>query len=84
TSADVKVRRVSLVLRLSYDPPRRIWWERVEGDLRDLTGSWAFDELGARRTRAEYAMRGDPGLVLGRLLRGPVLARVRDHLVELP
>jgi hypothetical protein len=38
--------------------------------------------LGEDRTRATYGLRGDPGRILGILLRGPVEAKVKELLTR--
>ena len=84
TQADATVAKVTVRLAFSYDPPHGMRWERVGGDLKRMEGSWRFEDLGAGRTRATYAMTGDPGRVLGMALRGPVVDRVRERLVGRP
>jgi uncharacterized membrane protein len=81
TESDAKVKRVRAVLRFSYDPPTRISWVQEKGDTKSLTGWWAFEDLGAGRTRATYALEADPGRMLGLLLRGPAESKVRDFLL---
>lgn len=84
TVADAKVAQVTVVLRFSYDPPHGMSWERVSGDLKAMRGSWVFEDLGGGRTRATYAMDGDPGFMLSQLLRGPVLDQARKAIVGKP
>jgi uncharacterized membrane protein len=84
TVADAKVTQVKVVLRFCYDPPRGMDWERIDGDLKQMTGSWRFEDLGGGRTRATYAMQGDPGRKIGMLLRGPVVDAARKALVGRP
>jgi uncharacterized membrane protein len=84
TVADAKVTQVKVTLRFSYDPPHGMRWERVKGDLKSMTGSWTFEDLGGGRTRATYAMEGDPGFVIGQMLRGPVLDQARKAIVSKP
>jgi ribosome-associated toxin RatA of RatAB toxin-antitoxin module len=84
TSVDISVKEVGMELVLEYDEPRAVSWRRVAGDLKELTGSWRFEELGPHRTRATYATRADPGRVLGPLVRGPVAAKVYEILVTSP
>ncbi len=84
TEADATVAKVKVRLAFTYDEPAGMRWERVGGDLRRMEGSWRFEDLGGGRTRATYAMRGDPGRVLGMALRGPVVDRVRERLVGRP
>ena len=71
TLSDAMVKKVRSWLRFSYDPPGGLSWEQEKGETKWLTGSWAFEELADRRTRATYGLRTDPGRVLGLLLRGP-------------
>jgi uncharacterized membrane protein len=81
TESDAKVKTVRALLRFSYDPPTGIRWVQEKGDTKSLTGSWTFEDLGAGRTRATYALEADPGRMLGMLLRGPAETKVRDFLV---
>jgi uncharacterized membrane protein len=81
TESDAKVKRVRAQLRFSYDPPTGIRWVQEKGEVKSLTGSWSFEDLGGGRTRATYALEAEPGMMLGMLLRGPAEAKVRDFLV---
>ena len=81
TESDAKVKSVRARLRFSYEPPTAIRWVQEKGDTKSLRGSWTFEDLGAGRTRATYALEADPGRLLGLLLRGPAESRVRDFLV---
>ena len=81
TESDAKVKTVRATLRFSYEPPTRIGWTQEKGDTKSLEGSWQLEDLGGGRTRATYALRADPGRVLGMLLRGPAEGKVRDFLL---
>lgn len=81
TVSDAKVKTVKSRLRFSYDPPTRIDCAQENGDVKALTGRWTFADLGGDRTRATYALEVDPGRMLGMLLRGPAVDRVREVLV---
>ncbi len=81
TESDAKVKTVRATLRFSYEPPSRIRWTQEKGDTKSLEGSWQLEDLGGGRTRATYALRADPGRVLGMLLRGPAEGKVRDFLL---
>lgn len=81
TVSDAKVKTVKARLRFSYDPPGRIDCVQERGDMKAMTGRWTFEDLGGARTRATYAMEVDPGRMLGMLLRGPAVDRVREVLV---
>lgn len=78
---DAKVRTVKVRVRFSYDPPNALSWTQVKGDLKSLEGSWTFSEAGGKTT-ATYDLAIDPGRVLGMLVRGPVVDRVRDLMVN--
>lgn len=82
TENDAKVRTVKTQVRFSYDPPTRLTWSQEKGDLKSLVGSWTLEDIGGGRTRATYELEGDPGRVLGMLIRGPVEDRLRGLLVE--
>ena len=81
STTDAKVRRITTRVRFRYDPPHKVEWEQEKGDLKSLVGSWELEDLGDGRTRATYRLDGDPGRVLGMLIRGPVEDRLRQLLV---
>lgn len=80
-STDAKVRVVTTTVRFSYDEPKGLSWKQTKGDLKALDGEWIFEDLGGGRTKASYHLVGDPGRVLGLLIRGPVEGRLRELLV---
>jgi uncharacterized membrane protein len=82
TVSDAMVKKVRSWLRFSYDPPGGMSWEQEKGEAKWLTGSWTFEELPGERTRATFALRTDPGRMLGLLLRGPIEGRVKEHLTK--
>jgi hypothetical protein len=83
TRSDAKVREVVAKVRFSYaGAPNRLTWSQEKGDLKSLDGAWILEDLGGGRTRATYELDGDPGRVLGMLIRGPVESRLREILVE--
>jgi uncharacterized membrane protein len=82
TKSDATVKKVDSELRFSYDPPGAINWEQEKGEVKWLTGSWEFEQLDEGRTKATYGLRGDPGRILGMLLRGPVEAKVKEFLTK--
>jgi ribosome-associated toxin RatA of RatAB toxin-antitoxin module len=81
TESDAKVRTVMTRLRFSYDEPTLVRWELEKGDLKSLVGAWELEDLGGGRTRATYRLDGDPGRMLGMLIRGPVEDKLRELLV---
>jgi carbon monoxide dehydrogenase subunit G len=80
--SDIKVRHVKTQVRFSYEPPTRLSWTQEKGDLKSVEGSWTLEDLGEGRTRATYTLDGDPGRVLGMIIRGPVEAAARAMLVN--
>jgi carbon monoxide dehydrogenase subunit G len=80
--SDIKVRQVKTQVRFSYEPPTRLAWTQEKGDLKSVEGSWQLEDLGDGRTRATYSLDGDPGRMLGMLIRGPVEAAARAMLVN--
>lgn len=80
--SDAKVRQVTSEFRFAYDEPNGISWEQEKGDMKWLTGRWELEKIGAKRTRATYSIEGDPGRMLGLLLRGPVEGKVKEFLTK--
>ncbi len=82
TETDASVRTVKSKVRFSYDGPTRLSWEQIKGDLKHVVGSWDLEDLGDGRTRVTYTLDGDPGRMLGMLVRGPVEGQIRKVLVD--
>ncbi|MGI8845064.1 MAG: type II toxin-antitoxin system RatA family toxin [Thermoleophilaceae bacterium] len=82
TETDATVRTVKSTVRFEYEPQTRLTWTQVKGDLKSVVGSWELEDLGGGRTKATYSLDGDPGRVLGMLIRGPVEGKIRDLLVK--
>lgn len=82
TENDAKVRTIKSDVSFAYAGPTRLSWRQEKGDLKSLEGSWTLEDLGGGRTRATYTLDGDPGRVLGMLVRGPVEGYIRAVLVE--
>jgi carbon monoxide dehydrogenase subunit G len=80
--SDIKIRHVKTQVRFAYEPPTRLSWAQEKGDLKSVEGSWLLEDLGEGRTRATYTLDGDPGRVLGMLIRGPVESAARAMLVN--
>ena len=79
---DIKVRRVKSNIRFAYDAPTRLSWTQEKGDLKSVDGSWDLADLGGGRTRATYTLDGDPGRMIGMLIRGPIEGAIRSMLVN--
>lgn len=83
TETDAKVKVIRSHVRFAWDgAPNRLTWRQEKGDLKRLDGSWILEDLGDGRTRATYELDGDPGRVLGMLVKGPVEGQIRKILVE--
>jgi len=83
TVNDAKVKQVRSIIRFDYgDGPTRLSWRQEKGDIKSLVGSWELEDLGGGRTRAAYTIEGDPGRMLGMLVRGPVEDGIRKVLVD--
>lgn len=82
SESDIKVKHVKTRVRFDYEPPVRLSWTQVKGDLKSVDGYWLLEDLGGSRTRATYSLESDPGRVLGMVLRGPVESAVMAMLVN--
>ena len=76
---------VTYVLEAEYDPPRRIDFQRVVGDLKELNGTWTLEPLDQDgRTLVAYSVDLDPGFfVPGWLVRLALSADLPDLLKSL-
>ena len=81
TVSDARVRDIKYLLRYAFDPPHRITWTYLEGDVKDIRGEYRFEELDDGHTRVTYRLEVDPGRRLGLLLRGPLADKVRDYVM---
>ncbi len=86
---DAKFTKVRVRIRVSYEPPRRLRFTRMESDdVDELDASWELEEVGPGRTRATYALSVDPGPVgmlarpLERALRPIVVGRRPEELAR--
>jgi len=82
TTADGKVKDITTRVRFAYAEPTRVSWSQEKGDLKSLEGAWELEDLGGDRTKVSYTLDGDPGRVLGMLIRGPVEGKLTDMLVN--
>ena len=82
TVTDGKVRDLKSRLRFTYEEPTRIAWAQEDGDLSEVEGHWALEDLGGGRTRATYWLSVDLGRMLGMVIRGPLVGLLRGQLVE--
>jgi len=82
TVTDGKVRDLRSRLRFSYSEPTSIRWVQEEGDLSEVVGDWALQDLGGERTRATYSLSVDLGRMLGMVVRGPIVDLLRKQMVD--
>jgi ribosome-associated toxin RatA of RatAB toxin-antitoxin module len=75
------VRELKYRLRYNHEPPGRMSWTYVKGDVKDLNGEYRFEPIDGGRTRVTFRLEVDPGRRLGLLLRGPLADKVRDYVM---
>ncbi|MGH7823374.1 MAG: SRPBCC family protein [Candidatus Binatia bacterium] len=79
---DMTIRTIRYVLDYSYEPPHRLRWKLVEGDVADVEGAYTFEAVGTKtRTTCEQAVS------LGFWLPGPIRRiaeqkALRDSVLE--
>ncbi|MGH2899604.1 MAG: type II toxin-antitoxin system RatA family toxin [Solirubrobacteraceae bacterium] len=79
---DAKVTKIKMKLACSYGAPTRMSFQRVSGDLSDLSGSWTLEDLGDGRANATYQLDVNPGGVLNFFLDDERVAKLREALVD--
>ncbi|HKO25890.1 MAG TPA: SRPBCC family protein [Solirubrobacteraceae bacterium] len=79
--SDAKIRKVRTRVRFTYEPPTRLSWTMLDGDLDSMDGYWLLEELSNTRTRATYGVAVDPGPI-GLLARGPIERAARAILLN--
>jgi ribosome-associated toxin RatA of RatAB toxin-antitoxin module len=81
---DAKVKTVAYTLTYDYsDAPRSFSWDLLDGDVKELNGSYTFDEFGDV-TEVVYETAVDPGFPIPKLLkRQAQRAIVRGALEDL-
>ena len=75
---DAKVRTIRYTLRYSYEPPHRIGWDYVEGDVKDVDGEFVLEDRGDGTTLATYSLALDPGV----WLPGPLQKVLNDQVMK--
>jgi uncharacterized membrane protein len=79
---DAKVRTIRYELEYSYEPPHRIAWHYLGGDIRDVDGEYIFEDRGDGSTLATYSLALDPGVWLPERLARVINQRVMKASVE--
>jgi uncharacterized membrane protein len=75
---DAKVRTIHYELRYSYEPPHRIAWEYLGGDVKDVDGEMVLEDRGDGTTLATYSLALDPGV----WLPGPLQKVLNDQVMK--
>ena len=75
---DAKVKTIHYTLRYSYEPPGRITWDYVEGDVKDVDGEFLLEDQGDGTTLATYSLALDAGV----WLPGPVRKILTDQVMK--
>ena len=79
---DAKVRTIRYRLRYSYEPPHRIAWDYVEGDVKDVDGEFVLEDRGDGTTLATYSLALDAGVWMPGPLRKVLSDQVMKGAVE--
>ena len=81
---DAKVKKIGYRLEYSYDAPTRVTWDYLGGDVKDIDGSFEFEDRGDGQTLAVYSVALDAGVWLpgpvARVLNGQVMKRSVEDL----
>mgnify|MGYP003692591501 CR=1 FL=1 len=59
------------VLAYEHDLPRRVAWKAVSGSVKELLGSYTFEDIGDGRTRVQYKLAIDPGFNVPSMIKKP-------------
>lgn len=67
---DGMVKEITYILRYTYQEPNEIRWEAEPGDdLKELEGSYVFNELADGRTEVVYGLKVEPSFTIPGFLR---------------
>ena len=81
---DARVKTIAYRLEYSYEPPHCVTWEYLGGDVKDIDGSFEFEDQGDGQTLAIYSVLLDAGVWLpgpvARVLNGQVMKRSVEDL----
>lgn len=70
---DGMVKEIAYTLVYSYDEPHLITWKAEPGDdIRDMEGSYTFEDIGEGKTKVVYALRAEPAFTIPGFLRRQV------------
>lgn len=66
---DIKIRRIRYTLEYRYEPPTRLMWHLVGGDLKGVEGSYVFEEVSSGCTQVTCTQAVDVGFWIPGFLR---------------
>lgn len=67
---DGMIKEITYVLKYSYDEPHSMTWVAEPGpDLKELEGSYVFNEISDGRTEVVYGLRVEPSFTIPGFLR---------------
>lgn len=67
---DGMIKEITYVLRYTYNEPNEMMWEAEPGpDLKELEGSYVFNEVGEGRTEVVYGLKVEPSFTIPGFLR---------------
>jgi ribosome-associated toxin RatA of RatAB toxin-antitoxin module len=75
---DAKVKTIRYTLRYSYEPPHRVTWDYVDGDVKDVDGEFLLEDQGDGTTLATYSLALDAGV----WMPGPVRKVLTDQVMK--
>jgi hypothetical protein len=75
---DAKVKTIRYRLRYSYEPPHRIAWEYLGGDVKDVSGEMTLEDRGDGTTLATYSLALEAGV----WVPGPVRKILTDQVMK--
>jgi hypothetical protein len=78
---DMTLKTIRYVLEYTYEPPRRARWKLIEGDIKDVQGSYEFEPAGAR-TKATCTQSIDLGFWVPGPIRRPFEQKALRDSVE--
>ncbi len=75
---DMKLKTVRYVLEYEYDKPTHLTWKSVDGDIEAIEGSYRFQKLGPRLSRATCRQ----AVSLGFWVPGPLRSMMERHALR--
>ena len=66
---DIKIRRIRYVLEYRHEPPARLQWSLVEGDIKAVEGRYVFERSGPHETQVTCTQVIDIGFWIPGFLR---------------